>query len=68
MDHGRVDLPDLHQRPEAAILIQSIHGLQKQRAIAFDVGVSVMLGLPKVERPAAVTSRDSALARAEAVD
>ena len=65
MDNGGVDLPDLRQRPQAAVLGDRAHRFQKQRAIAFDVSVGVVLGLPEVERPATVPPRNSALASAE---
>ena len=68
VDDGRMNLLDLHQGPRTAIVVDGTHSLQKQRAIAFDVGMRVMLRLSEVERTASVTGGNAALSRTESMD
>ena len=43
MNDGGVNLPDLRQRPQAAVVVDRAERLQKQLAIALDVGMGVVL-------------------------
>src|ERR1035438_9759606 len=68
VDDGGVNLPDLRQRPRAAVLIDCAQRFQKQRAVVLDAGWRVMLRLPEIECLAAVAGGDATQARAESVD
>src|ERR1017187_692407 len=68
MDDGGVNLPDLHQRPQTAVFVDRAQRFQKQRAIALDVGMGIVLRLSKVECLSTVAGGYAALACAESVD
>ena len=55
MHDRRVDLLDLRQRPQVAVLVDRAQRLQKQRAIALDVLLRVVRRQSQVQGLAAVT-------------
>ncbi len=67
LDDCRVDLPDLRQRPQAAVFIDRAHSPQKPLTIVLDVGSRVVLRLSQVECPAAVAGRHATRSRAESM-
>src|ERR1019366_4450972 len=68
MDHRRVHLLHLHQRPRAAgVLARRAQRFEKQRAVTRDILLAVRRGEAEVQGPSAVTSRNPAPSGTESV-
>ena len=62
-----MDLLELGQGPEAAIVFHRAEARQKQRPISLHVGRGVMRCKTEIEAVSAVAGRDASMARAESV-
>ena len=62
-----MNLSDLRQRPYATFVLHRAYCLQKQLAIALDVGVGILGRQSEVQCLAAVTGGDAALPGAESM-